>query len=145
MDHCSCPCRRPRGGSAPQHRVPRGRCLQAVDVGLLAGLIRLRAADGDDDDATVGELDVGPAQGCHLAAAQRPVEEQRHDRGVDQAAAGDRGGGRRATEALVEGLAGERPSRRLLTGVVGGLVQIPQIRRSPGRGARLGAWRPPPG
>ena len=56
------------------------------------------------------------------------------------AAAGRGVGGRRAAEAL-EGLAGERPGRRLLTGVAGGdgqrggcrraagLVQIPQIRR----------------
>ena len=110
------------------------------------------------------------------------MEEQRHDRGVDEAAAlgrlgalvapagaawppagGEHGGAllggeaaglaaaggsvgfRRAAEAL-EGLAGERPGRRLLTGVAGGaphggdgqrggcrraagLVQIPQIRR----------------
>ena len=31
-------------------------------VGMISGLIRLRAADGDDDDATIGELDVGPAE-----------------------------------------------------------------------------------
>ena len=149
---------------------------------MISGLIRLRAADGDDDVATVGELDVGPAQNRHLAAAQRPVKEQRHDHDVDQAAAlgrlgaleapagaarppagGEHGGallggeaagltapggsvgGRRAAEAL-EGLAGERPGRRLLTGGAGGaphggddqrggcrsatgLKQIPQIRR----------------
>ena len=41
---------------------------------MISGLIRLRAADGDDDVATVGELDVGPAQNPHLAAAQRPVK-----------------------------------------------------------------------
>ena len=127
-------------------------------------------------------MDVGPAQNRHIAAAQRPVKEQRHDRCVDEAAArgglgtleatagaarppagGEHGGallggeaaglaaagggvgGRRAAEAL-DGLAGERPGRRLLTGVAGGaphggdgqrggcrraagLVQIPQIRR----------------
>ena len=35
----------------------------------------------------VAEVDVGPAQGRHLAPAQRTVEEQPHDRAVDQAAA----------------------------------------------------------
>ena len=54
---------------------------------MISGLIRLRAADVGDVVATVGELDVGPAQNPHLAAAQRPVKEQRHDHGVDEAAA----------------------------------------------------------
>ncbi len=35
-----------------------------------------RAADGDDDVATVGKLAVVPAQSGHLAAEQRPVKEQ---------------------------------------------------------------------
>ena len=123
---------------------------------MISGLIRLRAADGDDDFAAVGELDVGPAQNRHLAAAQRPVEEQRYDHGVDEAAAlsrldaleatagaarpvtgGEHGGallggeaaclaaagggvGGRGPAEVLEGLAGERPGRRLLTGVAGG-------------------------
>ena len=73
-------------------RRDRGRAAadQAPDVGMISGLIRLRAADGDDVVVTVRELDVGPAQSRHLAAAQRPVKEQRHDHGVDDAAARSR-------------------------------------------------------
>ena len=64
----------------------RGRRLQEADrdraaadqadIGMISGLIRLRAADGDDDVATVGKLAVVPAQSGHLAAEQRPVKEQ---------------------------------------------------------------------
>ena len=52
----------------------RGRAAadQAPNVGMISGLIRLRAADGDDDVATVRELDVGPAQSRHLAAGSAP-------------------------------------------------------------------------
>ena len=42
---------------------------QPKPSGLISGLIRLQAAAGDDDVATGGELDVGPAQNRHLAAA----------------------------------------------------------------------------
>ena len=45
----------------------RAAADQAPDVGLLAGGV----AAGDDDVLVVGEVDVGPAQGRHLAPAQR--------------------------------------------------------------------------
>ena len=69
-----------RRGPSPAQATDRGRAAadQAANVGMTSGLIRLRAANGGDVVVTVGELDVGPAQNRrHLAAAQRPVEEQR--------------------------------------------------------------------
>ena len=48
----------------------------------------LRAGYGDDDDVVAdGQVDIGPTKRRHLAAAQGPVENQRDDRAVDQAAA----------------------------------------------------------
>ena len=78
---------------------------------MISGLIRLRAADGDDVVVTVGELDVGPAQSRHLAAAQRPVKEQRHDRGVDDAAARGRLGALEAASGAARPPAGWRALR----------------------------------
>ena len=65
----------------------RAAADQTPAVGPFAGGVRLRVAAGDDDVLAVAEVDVGPAQGRHLAPAQRTVEEQPHDRAVDQAAA----------------------------------------------------------
>ena len=67
-----------RGGAAAD---------QPPDVGPVAGRVRLRAAHGDDDVVVTGQVDVGPAQGGHFAAAQGAVKQQRDDRPVDQAAA----------------------------------------------------------
>ena len=88
---------------------------------MISGLIRLRAADGDDDVATVGELDVGPAQNPHLAAAQRPVKEQRHDHGVDEAAPLGRLG------ALEAGVWGAMERKVRLATAVSGVSERPEL------------------
>ena len=114
----------------------RGRAAadQAPDVGMISGLIRLRAADGDDDVATVGELDVGPAQNRHLAAAQRPVKEQRHDRGVDEAAALGRLGALEAPTGPARPPAGGEHGGALLGGEAAGLTAAGRGRRRPPSG-----------
>ena len=61
--------------------------VQTPDVGPFIGGVRRRVAAGDDDVSAVAEVDVGPAQGSHLAPAQRTVEVLPHGRAVDQAAA----------------------------------------------------------
>ena len=80
-------------------RFRRGRRLQAADggraaadqapnVGPVANRVGLRAADGDDDFRRRRRARLSAQRrAAHLAAAQRPVEEQRDDRDVDQAAA----------------------------------------------------------
>ena len=89
---------------------------------MISGLIRLRAADGDDDVAAVREIDVGPAQSRHLAAAQRPVKEQRHDHGGAEAAALDRLGALEAAAGAARPPAGGEHSGALLGGEAAGLT-----------------------
>ena len=88
--------RRPRRRSRSEIRDPDPAALMAQMAVVLngpggrcgfAGGVRRRVAAGDDDVLAVAQVDVGPAQGRHLAPAQRTVEEQPHDRAVDQAAA----------------------------------------------------------
>ena len=68
-----------RGGAATD---------QLPDIVLVRRRVRLRPGYGDADDVVAdGQVDVGPTKRRHLAATQGPVENQRDDRAVDQAAA----------------------------------------------------------
>ena len=103
----------------------RGRAAadQAPDVTAVARRIRLRAAAGDDADvAAVGKLDIRPAQSCHLATAQRPVEEQRDDRGVDEATTLRRLGALESVSGTARSEAGGEHGGALLGGEAAGLA-----------------------
>ena len=81
----------------PIPRRRRDRGVQAADRGgagsdqvtdiITPATVRLCAAQRHGDVLAVVEVDVRPAERGDLAAPQRPVEQEPHDRAVDEAAA----------------------------------------------------------
>ena len=60
---------------------------QLPDITPVLHQLRLRDGHSDDDDVVAGgQVDIGPTKRRHLTAAQGPVENQRDDCPVDQAA-----------------------------------------------------------
>ena len=120
---------------------------QLPDIAPVLHRARLWERHTDDDDVvTDGQVDIGPMKRGHLAAAQGPVEDQRDDRRVDQAAAHGRliafhalaGASRPATEGqdAIALFGGQAPRRAATTrGSRGGGGSTETLKRLPGQRA----------